>query len=128
LRLPKVDTLEALTCFLRAYKAQVLLPLELPAIFQAHRHASRNETQELLALDSDISSQRSHRAFASASRRVGQSQLKRLRPLRDARIVQRYLGAVQEKHAQAWHTLVYGLTLAIYSLPVRQGLLSYARQ
>ena len=128
LRLPKVGDLDALSQFLCAYKSQILLPIELPAIFRAHQHASRNETRELLALDREIAAQRRHRAFASASRRVGQSQLKRLRPLRDARIVQRYLEAVQKQRAQAWHTLVYGLTLAIYSLPVRQGLLSYARQ
>ena len=30
--------------------------------------------------------------------------------------------------AHGWHTLVYGLTLAIYSLPLRQGLLGYAHQ
>jgi urease accessory protein UreF len=43
-------------------------------------------------------------------------------------VVRRYLQAVEEGRAQAWHTLVYGLTLAIYSLPLRQGLLNYARQ
>jgi urease accessory protein UreF len=30
--------------------------------------------------------------------------------------------------AHGWHTLVYGLTLALYSLPLRQGLLGYAHQ
>jgi len=48
--------------------------------------------------------------------------------LRDERIVRRYLEAVERKEANAWHTLVYGLTLAIYSLPLRQGLLGYAHQ
>ena len=42
--------------------------------------------------------------------------------------VQRYLNAVEAGQAQGWHTLVYGLTLAVYSLPARQGLLHYARQ
>ena len=128
LRLPKVESFEALAQFLHTYQSQVLLPLDLPAIFRAHQYASRNEIRELLALDLEIAGQRRHRAFASASRRVGQNQLKCLRPLRDARVVQRYLKAVHEKRAQAWHTLVYGLTLAIYSLPVRQGLINYARQ
>jgi urease accessory protein UreF len=43
-------------------------------------------------------------------------------------VVQRYLRAVELGDAHGWHTLVYGLTLAIYSLPLRQGLLGYAHQ
>jgi urease accessory protein UreF len=128
LRLPKVDSHAALAEFLRAYRRKILLPLEWPAIFRAHHHASRNEARELIALDMTLSREKTHRHFASASRRVGRGQLQRLRPLRDERIVQRYLLAVEQEQAQAWHTLVYGLTLAIYSLPVRQGLLNYAHQ
>ena len=55
-------------------------------------------------------------------------QLQRLKPLRDERTVQRYLGAVESGRADGWHTLVYGLTLAVYSFPLRQGLLHYARE
>ena len=43
-------------------------------------------------------------------------------------MVQRYLRAVQAGEAHAWHTVVYGLILSLYSLPPRQGLLSYAQQ
>jgi urease accessory protein UreF len=43
-------------------------------------------------------------------------------------MVQRYLRAVEAGTARGWHTLVYGLTLAVYSLPLRQGLLGYAHQ
>jgi len=60
--------------------------------------------------------------------RVGQAQLQKLRPLRDQRIVRRYLDAVTAGQARGWHTIVYGLTLAMYSLPLRQGLLGYAFQ
>jgi len=35
---------------------------------------------------------------------------------------------VEDGNAHGWHTLVYGLTLAVYSLPSRQGLLGYAHQ
>jgi len=66
--------------------------------------------------------------FAEASRRVGQCELQKLRPLRDERIVRRYLEAVECGEAHAWHTLVYGLTLALYSMPLRQGLLGYGFQ
>ena len=48
--------------------------------------------------------------------------------MRDQRVVQRYLQAVEGGQANGWHTLVYGLTLAVYSLPLRQGLLGYAHQ
>jgi hypothetical protein len=53
--------------------------------------------------------------------------LKRFRPLKDHRVVQRYLRAVESAEAGAWHTLVYGLVLSVYSLPLRQGLFDYAR-
>jgi urease accessory protein UreF len=128
LRLPKVDSLAALARFLEAYQSEVLLTLDLPAIYRAHHHACHNQARELVALDLEMALQGAYRDFASASRRVGRSQLRRLRPLRGERIVQRYLQAVEQERAQAWHTLVYGLTLAIYSLPVRQGLFHYARQ
>lgn len=66
--------------------------------------------------------------FASPSRQIGRRQLARLRPLRDERIVRRYLAAVESGRADGWHTVVYGLTLALYSLPLRQGLLHYAQE
>ena len=128
LRLKKVDNLSTLRRFLEAYQSQVLIPFELPAIQRAFRHASRNETRELIAFDQEICEERLIQPFASASQRVGQSQLRRLRPLRDHRLLQRYLRAVEAGQAHGWHTLVYGVTLSVYSLPVLQGLFSYERQ
>jgi len=113
---------------LRNYQARILLPLELPAIESAHGHATHNETRELIALDVQLAGETLLRKFAAASQRVGQYQLQKLRPLRDQRLVQRYLAAVESGEARGWHTLVYGITLAIYSLPLRQGLLGYAHQ
>src|SRR4029077_18897871 len=81
-----------------------------------------------VALDQQLASELALQPFAGASRRVGQTQVRKLRPLRDARVVQRYLNAIETGAAHGWHTLVYGLTLAIYSLPLRQGLLGYAHQ
>jgi len=128
LNLPAVKSQESLLRFLEAYQSQILIPFELPAIQRAFRHACRNETRELIALDHRIGDERALRAFAAASRRVGQSQLKRFRSLRDHRLVQRYLKAVGEGRAHGWHTLVYGITLSVYSLPLIQGLASYERQ
>ena len=128
LAVPPVKSLEALGKFLRRYHSQVLLPLELTAIRQAHTHAASNHTRELIAFDQQLFGERMLRDFANASRRIGQAQLQLLRPLRDERLVQRYLSAVDRGDAHGWHTLVYGLTLVVYSLPLRQGLLGYAQQ
>ena len=128
LRTRPVASLPALRMFLRCYHEHVLLPHELPSIQTAFGHASRHEIRELVALDQQLSREPALQNFADASRRVGQAQLQKLRPLRDERAVQRYLHAVETGEAHGWHTLVYGLTLALYSLPLRQGLLGYAHQ
>ncbi len=128
LHLNNVDSVESLMCFLEAYQSQILIPYELPAIQRAFRHASRNETRELIAYDMQLAEEAALKPFANASRRVGQAQLKRLRPLRDHRLLQRYLRAMDGNQAHGWHTLVYGITLSVYSLPVIQGLSSYEKQ
>lgn len=126
LRLDPVHDVSSLELFLRRYHSHILVPLELPIIQRAHGHAASHEIRELVALDRQLARTPALQPFASASRRVGRSQLQKLRPLRDERVVQRYLRAVENEDAHGWHTLVYGLTLAVYSLPLRQGLLGYA--
>jgi len=121
-------TFAALRQFLDTYKREVLIKHEWPAIYRAYHHASHNECQELIALDESIALERALAPFAEASRRIGQFQLKRLAPLRGERVLTRYMAAIDEGRAHGWHTLVYGLTLAVYSLPVRQGLMHYAHQ
>ena len=128
LKLNNVDSRSSLLRFLEAYQSQILIPYELPAIQRAFRHASRNETRELIAFDQELAAETALKCFANASRRVGQAQLKRLRPLRDHRLLQRYLRAVDDGLCHSWHTLVYGVTLSVYSLPVLQGLNSYEKQ
>lgn len=128
LRLDRLESRAALRRGLRAYHAEVLLRLELPAIGRAFQHARRNQLRELLRFDRQLAAEPRWQDWAEPSRRLGRAQLGRLRPLRDVRFVQRYLGAVERERAHAWHTLVYGLTLAVFSLPLHQGLFSYARQ
>src|SRR5260221_5398483 len=99
LNLPAVKSQESLLRFLEAYQSQILIPFELPAIQRAFRHACRNETRELIAYDQEIAAEPLLLPFANASRRVGQAQIKRLRPLRDQRLVQRYLRAVESSMA-----------------------------
>lgn len=126
LQIKPVENFRTLRDFLKNYHAQILLPLELPAIRDAFNHASHNELRELVALDQKIAAEPLLKNFAEASRRVGESQLQRLHPLRDQRFVQRYLAAVESGEAHGWHTLIYGVTLAVYSLPLRQGMHRYA--
>jgi hypothetical protein len=114
--------------FLQSYVTHLLLPVELPAIAEACGHTLRGELRELIAQDQRLTPQISATPFGSPSRRVGRLQLARLRPLRDERLVRRYLVAVETGRAEGWHTLVYGLTLALYSLPLRQGLLHYSQE
>jgi len=124
----RVTDMLSLRRFLSDYQSNILFPLEWPAICRAYGHASRCEIRELIELDRQLDYEPLLQSFATASQRVGKTQLKRLRPLRDQRLVQRYLHAVQTGEAHAWHTVVYGLILSVYSLPLRQGLLSYAQQ
>ncbi len=123
-----VTCLAALREFLRAYHERILRPHELPAIQTAYQHISRNEVRELIAFDQQLGNEPALKDFAAASQRIGRGQLQKLRPLRDERVVQRYLAAVEGGQAHGWHTLVYGMTLVLYSLPLRQGLLGYAHQ
>src|SRR2546430_1892692 len=90
-----VKDVPSLRRFLRHYHTQILLPLELPHIQTAHGHVIKNEVRELVAFDQQLSKEQGLQGFASASRRVGQAQLQKLRPLRDERVVQRYLQAVE---------------------------------
>jgi urease accessory protein UreF len=124
----RITGLPALQSFLDTYLTQILLPLELPAIAEACARVRRGETRELIALDRQLAGETRLAPFASASRKIGALQLQRLKPLRYERTVQRYLCAVESGRAGGWHTLVYGLTLAVYSFPLRQGLLHYARE
>lgn len=114
--------------FLEAYIARLLVPIELPAIARAWTHASRGETRELIALDGELTREPLLTFFAAASTEMGKLQLSGLRPMRDQRVVQRYWAAIESGQAQGWHTLVYGLNLFIYSVPLRQGLVHYAEQ
>ena len=124
----RIDSLPALRDFLLRYQAQILIPLELPAISRACILTSEGKARELIELDRSLAGEPALRDFAAASWRAGQSQLRRLRPLRDHRVAQRYLRAVENGAADGWHSLAFGVTLAVFSLPLRQGLLHYARQ
>lgn len=123
-----VNSVPSLRRFLDDYCSTVLFACELPAVAQAYQYAVRSQVRELIALDRQFGQIKRPDGFVRASARVGQIQLKRLRPLRTERVVQRYLRSVEAGEARAWHTLVFGLVLALYSLPLRQGLSHFAHQ
>ncbi|HWD17959.1 MAG TPA: urease accessory UreF family protein [Verrucomicrobiae bacterium] len=111
--------------YLEAYQSQVLIPIELPAIARAAMFAARGQAREFLLLDAQLADEPLLQPFADGSRQMGRLQLESLRPLRDERLARRYRAAVASGEAQGWHTVVFGLILAIYSWPLRQGLLHY---
>jgi urease accessory protein len=123
-----IDVPSALGRFLRDYIERLLGPCELPAIVEAFGHARRGELREMLAQDQRLAGLLLATPFCAPSLRIGRQQLARLRPLRDARLVQRYLAAVESGQAHGWHSVVYGITLAVYSLPLRQGLVFYSQE
>jgi urease accessory protein UreF len=127
-QLTKIHSLAALRDFLRSYTHEILGPHEFRHIYDAFNFVNQNHTRELLALDLQIAEETALKDFQLASRHVGKRQLNRLRALRDLRTLQRYREAVNEGKAYGWHTLVYGVVLSTYSLPLRQGLLHYGRQ
>ena len=125
--MPVTDVV-SLRRFVASYRDEILVPVELPAIHRAHGHATRQEVRELIAFDGQLAAEPRLQSFAAASRAVGRSQLHRLLPMRDVRLVRRYWQAAEAGEAQAWHVLVYGVVLAVFALPLRQGLANYARQ
>lgn len=127
-RMPRVTGRSSLRAFLGWYREELLLPLELPAIRHAWGHFARYEPGELIDFDLSLARDPRIRPFAAASRAVGRSQLRRLLPMRDQRLVRRYYEAVEVGRANGWHVLVYGVVLGVFSLPLHQGAMTYARQ
>lgn len=114
--------------FLQSYQNGVLGPLELPVLLRSYRHAVAFEVRELIALDASLRHEPRLGELGAASQAVGRSQLRRLLPLRDQRLIRRYWLAVESGQACAWHPVVYGVVMATFSLPLRSGLSHYARQ
>jgi urease accessory protein UreF len=128
LRPQPVTDLASLRNFLDGYRRDVLGPIELPVIRDTFFHGQRSEIREILALDRRLAREAALKPFAFASQSVGRSWLRRLRPLHDLKVIRRYLEAIRRERACGWHTAVYGIVLSVYSLPLRQGLQSYAHQ
>ncbi len=123
-----IDSPAKLKVFLAEYREKVLAPLELPAICRAYQHAERYQVRELIELDQSLMREPLLIPFAEASRCIGRSQLRRLRPMRDLKLIKHYLAAIETGVAQGWHTTVFGIVLATYGLALRPGLIHFAEQ
>jgi len=126
--LAAVGTVPALREFAARYVRETLAASEWPVILQAWQLAREGKARELIALDQEWTRRNAAAAFAEASFRVGRRQLGQLRPLRHERVVLRYLAALEAGEARGWHPVVYGVTLAVFNLPLRQGLVNFGAQ
>ncbi len=121
-----IQTADDLLSFLRDHATGVLVARELPLIRKAWELASIGHSRELIELDPKDAVGICETRFLQASQNVGRRQLGKLRPLRDHRVVQRYAAAVDSGIAAGRHEVVFGLALAVFGLPLRQGLLHYS--
>jgi len=93
-----VHNLQTLAVFIETYLEEILAPIELPLIYNAFLHASRNECRELIALDQSAARKIVIPQFAAASRQIGHVHIQAMRPIRGERLVQRYLaGSIPAK-------------------------------
>ena len=126
--LSTVNSVEALRRFVTHHTADTIAAREWPVILKAWELAREGRSRELIALDVEWGQSVGRADFAGASFRVGRRQLGKLRSLRHERVIQKYLAAIEAGEARGWHPVVYGVVLAVYSLPLRQGLMNFATQ
>jgi hypothetical protein len=113
---------------LHRYAHRHMFPHELGIICEAHIHASAGHSRELIELDLKAAALWNEGPMRDASRHVGRVQLRKLKALKGQKLVGRYLDAIQQGDAFGSHAVVYGVVLALYSIPLRQGLSHYSQQ
>lgn len=128
MRFEKVKDTDSFLRFSEQYMRYALIPIELPAIVTASEFASRNALHDLYLLDKQLGSEPHFKMFEQASLALGRNQLRKLRGMRDVRLLSRYRSSVLEGDAHGWHMLVYGIVLHLFSIPIRQGLAKYQTQ
>jgi urease accessory protein UreF len=127
-QLSGVVDLKSLRKFLVEYRNRLMVPIELPTIIQASLMVERGEFRELMDLDQSLSRKPEMKIFSESSRWIGQCHARTMRGMKDHRTVWRYCDAIRTKTAFGWHPVVYGVVLAAFSIPVRQGIVNYCEQ
>lgn len=123
-----VVDLKSLREFLIEYRKSLMVPIELPTIIEASLMVERGEFRELMELDQSLSRKPELRLFSESSQWIGQCHARTMRGMKDHRTVWRYCDAIRTKKAFGWHTVVYGVVLAAFSIPIRQGIVNYCEQ
>lgn len=123
-----VVDLKSLRQFLIEYRDRLMVPIELPTIIEASLMVERGEFRELMGLDQSLAKKPEMRVFSESSQWIGQCHAKTMRGMKDHRTVWRYSDAIRAKKAFGWHTVVYGVVLAAFSIPVRQGIVNYCER
>lgn len=111
--------------FLASHRDLVVIAQEWPVILKAAELTRLGFHRDLLALDAGYAG-KIPKELAEASFRVGRRQLSRLRGLKDQRVIQKYLDAIERGEAHGWNPVVFGIVLTVYGIPLRQGLIHYA--
>lgn len=123
-----VSDVASLRRFLDAYLELLMEPIELPTITRAAEYTRQGGFNELMTLDRELRQCRALAGFSEASQWIGQCHARSMRGMKDHRAVWRYCDAIRKREAKGWHTVVYGVVLAAYSIPLRQGLQNYCLQ
>lgn len=126
--LAAVTSLDALRRFVGAQATEVIAAREWPVILKAWQLTREGRAREVLDLDVAWGREVGQADFAGASFQVGRRQLSKLRALQHERVIQKYLAAIETGAARGWHPIAYGVVLAVYNLPLRQGLMHFATQ
>ena len=128
LGLAPLQSIADLEIMLERYRTTLLEPIELPAITHSSRLSARGHADELIALDQDFAGMHPEwLLLMPASTRMGSDYLNRLRPLQDERVVQKFIESVKYNRSPGHHLMVFGLTMAVFSIARRQGLAEYAQ-
>lgn len=126
--LAAAKSMDGLRRFVAHHATETLSAKEWPVILRAWQLARAGHSRELIALDAEWGRWVGQADFAGASFRVGRRQLSKLRGLKHERVISRYLAAIDAGTARGWHPIVYGVVLAVYNLPLRQGLMNFGTQ
>lgn len=123
-----IRDIRTLRRFLSTWLEQSIARSDFPIIRWAYESASRNDANALIALDQLASTAPLPPPMRAASIRTGQQRLQTFASLKGHTCVRKYQSAVAAGQAQGHNAVVQGIHLFLFSIPIREGLLSYGYQ